>query len=132
MKESEKMEEDIGNFELITSEIGTTFSCYKFKFITGFRFFKVHNKYYEEVPILEMELEYKEDKNTYIITLQFKGVQNLHISSTADYGIQLSSFEIIDIKDDGWCDLNYKVNDYETENVTFYCNHIEVISINKM
>lgn len=84
------------------------------------------------MPILETELEYKEDKSTYIITLRFTGVQNLHISSSTDYGIQLSSFEIIDIKDDGWCDLNYKVHDYETDNVMFYCNDIEVISVKSM
>ena len=125
------MEDKITNFELLTSEI-ETLSWHKFKFITGFRFFKVHNKYFEEIPILETELEYKDEKSIYLITIQFKGLQNLHISGTTDYGIQLCSFEIIYIKDDGWCDLNYKVNDYETENVMFYCNDIEVISINRM
>lgn len=125
------MKNNFKNFELITTEI-KAFSWNKFKFITEFHFYKVHNKYYEEVSILETHLEYKEDGSTYQIKLQFKSVQNLNISSTTDYGIQLSSFEVIDISDDGWCDLNYKVNDYETENVMFYCNDVEVISITRL
>ncbi|PWV86603.1 hypothetical protein DFQ01_1771 [Paenibacillus cellulosilyticus] len=101
-------------------------------FITEFHFLKVLNKYFEEVSVLETQLEYKEVDSTYIIKLQFKSIQNLNLSCTTDYGIQLSSFEITDISDDGWSDLNYKVNDYETENVKFYCNEIEIISVTRM
>jgi hypothetical protein len=125
------MQNNIKGYEFITSEI-ETFSWYKLKFIIGFRFFKIRNKFYEEISIFETELEYKDDESIYIITLQFKGVQNLYISSTTDYGLQLSSFEIINIKDDGWCDMNYKVNDYETENLIFYCNDIEVLAIKRV
>ncbi|QKS44930.1 hypothetical protein HUB94_11300 [Paenibacillus cellulosilyticus] len=125
------MKRTIQNIDLIELEI-KEFKWNKCVFITEFHFLKVLNKYFEEVSVLETQLEYKEVDSTYIIKLQFKSIQNLNLSCTTDYGIQLSSFEITDISDDGWSDLNYKVNDYETENVKFYCNEIEIISVTRM
>lgn len=131
MKESDELDNRIKNFELITSEINT-FNWFKFKFIIEFHFYKVRNKFFEEIPVLDLNMEYQEDSSTYQIKLRFKGVENLQISSLCNYGIQLISFEVIDIKEAGWTDLNYKVNDYETDDIKFYCNEIEVITVTRM
>ncbi|TBL67464.1 hypothetical protein [Paenibacillus thalictri] len=120
---------NIKNFELIRSEINV-FNWINFKFIIDFHFFKDLNKFFEEIPTLDLYVEYKDSQKTYVIKIRFKGINNLNISCTCDYGIQLSGFEVIDIKEDGWIDLNYKVIDYETEDIKFYCKEIEVISIN--
>ncbi|MCU6791960.1 hypothetical protein OB236_07455 [Paenibacillus sp. WQ 127069] len=132
MRESDKLNNKIKNFELITSVL-SSFCWIKFNCITEFHFYKVLNKFFDEVPILDFTMEYKEDVSTYIIKFRFKGIENLQLSSTTNYGIQLSAFEVTDIREDGWCDLNYKVNDYESHNdVMFYCNEIEVISITRL
>jgi hypothetical protein len=117
----------IVNFNLINNTIND-FGWYKCRFINGFRFFIDRNKNYEEISKLEIVFEYVEHER-YLITVHFKELGPYELR-TGGSRIQLSSFQINDIRDRGWNELNYEMTDCEMDGgIKFYCKDIEIISI---
>lgn len=61
--------------------------------------------------------------------IRFYEVENMTLCIGSKF-IQISSFDIVDIKEDGWSSLNYLIRDIENdEDLKFYCNKIELISL---
>ncbi|WP_261300486.1 hypothetical protein [Paenibacillus andongensis] len=117
------------NFSLITEQINNFIwsNCSK---INEFRYFITQNKYYEDISVIEITFEYT-GLDTYLIKTQFKELGSYEISS-GGLILQLSLFQVTDIRDDGWSELNYKACDYESENIELFCKEIEVISLEKL
>ncbi|MGG1554734.1 hypothetical protein [Paenibacillus ferrarius] len=121
--------EKIKNFNKITEKINK-FNWSFCREIKELRYFISQNKYYEDISVIEIIFEYK-GTESYLIKTQFKELGTYEISSEGLI-LQLSSFQVIDIRNDGWSELNYKVYDYECENIKLFCKEIEVISVDKL
>lgn len=121
------MLDHIVNLNLINNTI-SDFGWYKCLYLNEFRFFIDKNKYYEDISVLEIVLEYKGTEN-YLITVQLKELGPYELRAGGSR-IQLSCFQIEDIRDHGWNELNYKITDCEMDSgIKIFCNNIEIISI---
>ncbi len=117
------------NYNLITEQINN-FNWLHCGEIKEFRYFISQNKYFEDISVIEIVFESK-GMESYLIKIQFKELGSYEISSSGLI-LQLSLFQVIDISDDGWSELNYKVCDNESENIELFCKEIEVISVDKI
>ncbi|TCZ79370.1 hypothetical protein E0485_05780 [Paenibacillus albiflavus] len=99
--------------------------------IIGFRFFNNKNEFFGDETIFETTIIYQGNNNNYKIIANFINIESLQI--LVDHReIQLDLFSITDIREDGWCTLNYWVKDIESEDISFYCNDIEIISVEQI
>lgn len=63
------------------------------------------------------------------VLLSFYDVSNLNVKFEGRSIPQLMGFDITDISSNGWEDINFQIEDYENNNISFYCKKIEAISI---
>lgn len=107
------------------------FSWINIEYICEIHYDLEKNEYYEDIFNMDIGFViFAMDGNQYKLRLKFYEVQNLDLSSRGGL-VQLSLFAILDVKDDGWCVARYWVRDIESENINFYCNKIEFISVEK-
>ncbi|NBD26901.1 hypothetical protein [Paenibacillus glycinis] len=114
------------NFYLVQNAI-SNFGWHKCSFINEFRFFIGRNEYFDEISILEIVFQYSAHED-YLIKVQFKELGNYELRAGGSR-IQLISFEIEDIRDHGLNEINYRIKDYERDEIQLYCKEIEIISI---
>jgi hypothetical protein len=120
--------EAIVNYELIKEKIDD-FSWRFVSFISDFHYRKARNKYYEEKFILDIEFVVKTlEGKLYLMKVQFREISDLEFFASGTY-IQHSGFSIIDIKEDGWSELRFKIYDYEQNDFKFFCNEIEIMTL---
>lgn len=128
---------DIKNFDLIANKV-CDFRFGDLKYILDIKFsieidtvsiFDVHNQSTLDITFILIP---KDNVKKYKVTIRFEkiGSLQLHAGGTV---IQLSVFEIMDIKDRGWDSIKYLVRDFENEDeFKFYCLEIEVIAIEEI
>lgn len=124
----------IKNFDLIVEHIHN-FSLIDLRYIVDFRYHIDFNNELlrDESNISSIDTTFitVKDNEVYRIVMKFKHIRDCEVSFSGTV-VQLSKFEILDIEDDGWEQLKYLVRDFENEELHFYCNEIEVISVMKM
>lgn len=119
----------IQNLELLTDRV-SHFSWSDIKIISEVRYYIEKNKYYEDISILDLGVSINRNDKQYNAKIRFIQIEGLNVyADGGGIAIQLGLFEVVDIKEDGWCTLNYLVRDVEHEGIKFYCNAIEVISV---
>ncbi|MFP7486255.1 hypothetical protein SFC65_19015 [Priestia filamentosa] len=64
----------------------------------------------------------------YEVSINFYGVENVELFANGG-PIQLSTFQIIDIRDRSWENIKFQVRDIGSEDIDFYCNSIEVLEV---
>lgn len=67
------------------------------------------------------------DNNKKRISIRFDDVVNLSINSFSGPYIQIVGFEIIDLVSKGYESCRYKINDYENNAISFFCNDICIL-----
>lgn len=124
----------IKKFDLITTKV-SDFTISDLKYVTDFRYaieidtVSLYDVQNISMLVISFVLIPKKDVLKYTVTIQFKKLGSLQLSSGGTV-IQLSGFEILDISDRGWDSIMYLVRDFESDDeFKFYCNDIEVISI---
>lgn len=73
-----------------------------------------------------------DDTDFYRISLLFKGVKNFFIN---DFGImpkQIMGFDIVNISDKGWENINFEIEDYENGQIGLLCASVEIVSVEKV
>lgn len=65
-------------------------------------------------------------KDFFEVVITFKNVINLRLDFNASGLHQISGFDILDISSDGLEQINFKIEDYEDDSISFYCEEIEV------
>lgn len=68
--------------------------------------------------------------NFYEVIFLFEGLSNFKLDITpSEYNMyQISGFDIRDISQNKFENLNFQIEDYENDTISFYCNTISVIS----
>jgi hypothetical protein len=62
------------------------------------------------------------------MVLRFEDVRHLEIPGWSG-SIQITGFDIIDIRDRGWENLKWEVKDYENAKIQFYAASAEIVSV---
>jgi hypothetical protein len=68
------------------------------------------------------------DGEWFELELQFLGVRDLRIEQFGPGALQLNGFLIEDYSGRGWDGINFKVEDYEDNRLSLYCNRVIVKS----
>lgn len=68
--------------------------------------------------------------NFYEVIFLFEGLSNFKLDITpSEYNMyQISGFDIRDISQNKFENLNFQIEDYENDTISFYCNTISVMS----
>ncbi|WP_326514199.1 hypothetical protein [Clostridium intestinale] len=104
------------------------FCWYDLKYISDIHYHQDLNEYYEDIFVLDIEfIAITNNQLQYKLNIRFSEVENANFYISNSY-VQLISFQILDLKDDGWCSARYWIRDAESENIEFYCNKIEILS----
>ncbi|OCT16601.1 hypothetical protein A8709_07950 [Paenibacillus pectinilyticus] len=120
----------VQNLTLIQSRIAN-FIWSHLIYISSFKYYMDKNKHYEDISMLDIEFLSNTNGINLKIQIRFKEIESLSINASGRI-IQLDIFEIVDIKNEGWCSLNFWIRDIESEVLSFYCNAIEVISVDQI
>jgi hypothetical protein len=127
----------IKNFNLITDKVND-FSFTDLKYILDYHYYiNIHtialfDEYNGSALSVSFILLTKNNTKTYKVVMTFKTIGSLIIGASGTV-IQLSGFEILNIKDSGWESLSYLVRDFENEDeFEFYCDEIEVVSVEEV
>lgn len=62
------------------------------------------------------------------VVLQFSGVSNISLNRITNWPVQIMGFDIVDITDRGWDNLQFEILDYEDNRIGFYCNSVDILS----
>lgn len=115
----------------IITEVIKDFSWNDIKYIYNFNYHLAQNEYFEDIFNLDIGfIVFAKSGEQYKLMIRFSGVQGVSLY-TGGRLIQLCLFEILDVKDDRWCEARYWVRDYESDNLKFYCYEIRFISIER-
>lgn len=122
--------EGIINFNLIQINI-PHFKWNMISFILELHYKRDYNKYFEEVFVLDVGFLVNNigGNRAFKLKIRFKQIEDLCFEAANGAFVQLSGFNIMDIKEDGWSEMRYKINDYENNNFHLFCNQIEVLSV---
>ena len=117
------------NYSYIKEKIND-FTWQDIKYIYEIHYYQDFNEYYEEIFLLDIVfIILSKDNKQYSVKIIFYEVENMTLYIGSKF-IQITSFNIVDIKEDGWCSLNYLIRDFENdEDLKFYCNKIEITSL---
>lgn len=69
------------------------------------------------------------EKEIYRVTMVFENVSNLKLNDFGGGLVQIMGFDIHFIGDRGWEGINYEVEDYEDDRISFNCSDVLVQSI---
>lgn len=121
--------ERILNYSYIKEKIND-FTWQDIKYIYEIHYYQDFNEYYEEIFLLDIVfIILSKDNKQYSVKIRFYEVENMSLYIGSKF-IQVTGFDIVDIKEDGWSSLNYFIRDFENdEDLKFYCNKIEIISL---
>ncbi|UYP05958.1 hypothetical protein [Priestia megaterium] len=123
----------IKNFHLLTS-LSPDFSFLDMKYIIEVRYFTEYRN--------SLLFDEQNKTNLHIVfLLKTKGAHTFHEVSMNFYSVgnfklyasggalQLSTLEIIDLRDRSWENIRFQVHDVENQDIDFYCNSIEVLGV---
>ena len=80
------------------------------------------------ISAMEMVLDSGKDEGKYRIKLRFEHISNLKISNFGGNEVLFEGFDLIDISNDQWEDVNFQVMDYEDDTINFYCKSVTMLS----
>lgn len=60
------------------------------------------------------------------VSIMFKNIVNLKLDINGQGLHQVSGFDIIDVSNDGLEKINFRIEDYEYDSISFSCQEIEV------
>ena len=63
------------------------------------------------------------------LTINFENISNLKLNFNSSGLHFVSGFDIIDISNDGLENINFHIEDYENGSIEFFCEKIEIFSI---
>jgi hypothetical protein len=66
------------------------------------------------------------------LSITFKTVSSLKIDFKGLGLHQFSGFDILDISDDGFEEINFQIEDYEDDSLSFYCHEIEINKVSHL
>ena len=78
---------------------------------------------------IEMTLESSSRAPNYAMRLRFSGVSSFRVKDFGSTWTSISGFHIVDIADRQWEDVRWEVEDYENDDIGFYCRSIEIVSV---
>ena len=100
------------------------------KFITDFHYFIGYNSYYDQVSFLEISFLLEVDSRNFILKMKFNDVTTLDLLGFGNSYNQITGFRINNLKDKGFeLPKKYLVEDYENNNIKFFCASFEVLSL---
>jgi hypothetical protein len=63
------------------------------------------------------------------IIIKFSNVSNIKIDFSGSGFHQVSGFDILDISNNGLEKINFQIEDYENDSISFVCEEIEIIDV---
>ena len=113
-------------------DIDTKFTWNSIRYIDSIDYNISVDETYETYSLLKIGLIFLNEGSTYKAVFEFYNVQNLHLERIGGKYNQIYGFEIVDKSKDGWAkDQRYFVNDYEDNLISFSCESIKVLSVEK-
>lgn len=70
-----------------------------------------------------------DEKSWFLISIKFIGINNFKINGLGSTPKQVMGFDIVDISDRGWENINFQIEDYEDDSIGFYCKEICILSV---
>ena len=117
----------IKNLELLNPFI-PEFSVQGLEWVAGVNLYIKQNKYYENIMIADITFLIKCSNATYEVLFRFNDIESFHYRPNGVL-VQISGFNIRDLKDHGYHPMKYLVEDYEDGVLGFYCCEIELMSV---
>jgi hypothetical protein len=65
----------------------------------------------------------------YRVRMRFQGIRNLQLKGFGEYPPQMVGFEITDISDRGWERIQFQVEDYENDRLSFWCEDAAIVAV---
>jgi Immunity protein 50 len=65
------------------------------------------------------------------VSIDFYGVSNFHVKGLGPRPKQIMGFDILDVSDRGLEDISFSVEDYESDQLSFNCEEINVFSVER-
>lgn len=70
-----------------------------------------------------------DEKSWFLVSIKFIGINNFKINGLGSTPKQVMGFDIVDISDRGWENINFQIEDYEDDSIGFYCKEICILSV---
>ncbi|KGP85509.1 hypothetical protein QP794_03460 [Paenibacillus sp. UMB7766-LJ446] len=117
----------IKNLELLSPFI-LAFSVQDLEWVAGVNLYIKQDKYYENIMIADITFLMKFSNATYELLFRFNNIESFHYQPNGVL-VKISGFNIRDLKDHGYHPMKYLVEDYEDGVLGFYCEDIELMSV---
>lgn len=104
------------------------FSVQNLEWVAGLNLYIKQDKYYENISIADITFLMKFSNVTYELFFRFTNIESFHYKPHGVL-VQISGFNIKDLKDHGYHPMKYYVEDYEDGILGFYCEDIELIHV---
>ncbi|MGG0309107.1 hypothetical protein ABEY43_28725 [Priestia megaterium] len=123
---------NIKNFHLLNN-LSPEFSFLDMKYIVEVKYFIEYsnNFLFDEENKTNLHITFllkpKDSYDFYEVEMNFYKVESFKLSASG--ALQLSILQITDLRDRSWENIKFQVRDVENQDIDFYCNSIEVLSI---
>ncbi|MGX4608016.1 hypothetical protein [Priestia sp. JNUCC 25] len=123
---------NIKNFHLLNN-LSPEFSFLDMKYIIEVKYFIEYsnNFLFDEENKTNLHITFllkpKASYDLYEVEMNFYKVESFKLSASG--AVQLSILQITDLRDRSWENIKFQVRDVENQDIDFYCNSIEVLSI---
>ncbi|MFF2444484.1 hypothetical protein [Priestia megaterium] len=123
---------NIKNFHLLNN-LSPEFSFLDMKYIVEVKYFIEYsnNFLFDEENKTNLHITFllkpKDSYDFYEVEMNFYKVESFKLSASG--ALQLSILQITDLCDRSWENIKFQVRDVENQDIDFYCNSIEVLSI---
>ncbi|QUL56753.1 hypothetical protein KDC22_09860 [Paenibacillus tritici] len=124
--------EFIKNIKLVT-ELLPSFNVRQLTFFTSLNYYIDQNIDYESISYLEIIfiIEQKKMRQRLKVLMKFNNVSSLYVKNLGGSYNQILGFEIEDKTSSQWEKSgSYHVKDYEDGILDFYCETIEILTVN--
>jgi hypothetical protein len=71
-----------------------------------------------------------DEDSRYVVSIRFSGVKDLTLRQFGANN-QIMGFDIQDISERGWEGCNFLIDDYESGKITFRCDGIEILNVQR-
>ncbi|MED3855193.1 hypothetical protein P4607_28070 [Priestia megaterium] len=123
---------NIKNFHLLNN-LSPEFSFLDMKYIIEVKYFIEYsnNFLFDEENKTNLHITFllkpKDSYGFYEVEMNFYKVESFKLFASG--AVQLSILQITDLRDRSWENIRFQVRDVENQDIDFYCNSIEVLSI---
>lgn len=117
IKNNEMLTEYIKNFSYNNIKCLTNFNL---SFLKDFDFYS---------SLLDIDFIAESEGESFLVHFRFRDPQNIRFESLGYF--QPVDLVISDLREKGWENIKYEIEDLENNTLSFYCTEIEVISVSK-